>query len=130
LKSLSNKLNKLSGVVEKDLRKSIEKNLEKIKKRAQKVHRYQKRTGNLANSFEIKMHDSYKGEIILDRPNITVPYTYAIHEGHSGRNTYANMGFQTWRPDRFLTKAGKKLEKPILDDLKNTIKKSVRKAFR
>lgn len=97
------------------LRVFLKESIQKIETKASKEHRYTMRSGLLSKGFVKSFYDFY-AEIELDR---RVSYSYAIHQGHSGKNTKKNEGNQTWKEDPYLYDAANNSELEIQKDLES-----------
>ena len=118
--SLSFKFLKHPDVLLKDIRVAIKEGLVKIENRASRVHRYKIRSGNLSKGFRTEMVNDLVGIIFLD----------GSASGAGAYDIFVHEGQRSWKPDKYLIKAGKHLDKEIAEDIVKAGLGSIGKVFK
>ena len=113
---LSAAFEKAPEILERELAKGMKKGLTIIQRAARKKHRFMTLSGDLEKSVQTLTKNVLKeGAVILDRG-------IAVYGGRIHR------GFGTWKADPFLTRAAKRKEPEVVNEINKAVAIGIFKA--
>lgn len=105
-------LTNINKKIEQALRRDLKKINKAAEKQAMTAHRYKRRTGKLQYATRGYVKDMTSVLMVDGR---IAPYGLFVHEGQ-----------RSWAPDRFITRAGDKMEKEVEDAISKAIDKALK----
>ena len=107
---------KIPRALSREVKPEMKIQLRDVQKQARRNHRFDTRSGAAERSIQTEISRSgFSGKVYLDLG--IAAYARRLHKG-----------WGTWRPDRFLNKAGKRLKPKIMTALQDAVKRGIRKA--